>query len=147
GKTLPTLPNPAPGGGGPPPTVTLDGGAIRIRQEGKPEFAISGIQMRMTPQGDKLVISGSVDDPGWGAWRVSGEIDRPNKTGWVELATDDGPLVTERLRSVPYVPGSIWDHVRPDGRGGMKVRLAYAPDGDGKDDNELRPHGTTLGLP
>jgi hypothetical protein len=149
GKILTTLPaqTGGAGGGGPPPTITLDGGEVRLRQEGKPEFVLSGIRLRMAPDGDRLVVSGSVDDPGWGKWKVTGEIDRPGKTGWLELATDDGPLATERLRSVPYVPGSIWDHVRLDGRGGVKVRLTYAPDGDVRYDVEVRPHGAAIELP
>src|SRR5262249_4947677 len=84
GKILTTLPDQTAGGtvGGSVPMINLDGGQVRIRQEGKPEFALSGIRLSLVPQGERLVLSGSMDDPGWGKWQASGEIDRPNKTGW-----------------------------------------------------------------
>lgn len=149
GKLLTTIPTVTDGGqtGSAVPTIALESGRVRIRQEGKPEFALEGIDLKLTPDAGRLVLSGTIDDPRWGKWQAAGEIDRTAQTGWFELNAADAPLVAETLRTIPYAPGSIWDHVQPNGRGGAKVRFDYAPDGGLKYAVEIQPHGTLLTLP
>src|SRR5207237_2463865 len=40
----------------------------------------------------------------------------------------DGPLKVELLKSLPYVPPSIWDDLHPSGRGSGKLRAALGAD-------------------
>src|SRR5690606_36248985 len=68
-------------------------------------------------------------------------------TGWVELATDDAPLDVNRLASIPYLPLSVWENVRPDGRGKAEVRLALATGNEFQYDVAVRPAGAALGVP
>ncbi len=149
--TLPTLPEGQAGGGDMPvPLVVVETARLTIRQEGRPAFTVSGVTLRAEPNGNKVVLSGSGDDPNWGKWKLSGEVDRSAQTGWVDVATDDAPLNLDLLRSLPYIPHEVWDNAQPAGRGKAVVHLTVGP-GPQHDvgyDVRVQPVGAaTLGLP
>ena len=148
GKILTTLPTPSGGGGDAKlPVVTVENGKIALAQEGRPEFVLGGLTLRAEPAGDKLVVTGSVDDPEWGKWKVTGEVTTATKAGWIELAAGDAPLKLDLLRSIPGIPHSVWDNAQPAGRGAATIRLAVGPDDAFKYDVRVVPKGATLGLP
>ena len=149
GKILTTLPSQAKEAKPPGtlPSIKLDNGRIAVRQDGRPEFTLAGVNLKAEQSGPKVVLNGTIDDPGWGKWKLSGEIDRGTNAGWLDLATDDGPLVTERLRSIPMVPLSIWEHVQPNGRGAASVRLSIGPNNAVSYDVRIQPKGTPLTMP
>lgn len=149
GKILTTLPQQTAESktGGPLPRINVENGQVTIRQEGRPEFSLRGLSLKAEPTGDKVVLNGSIDDPGWGKWKISGEVNRTSKTGWVDLATDDGPLAVDRLSSIPYVPLSIWQNARPDGRGAATVRLAVGPREEFTYDVKVQPKSAALHVP
>jgi hypothetical protein len=148
GRVLTTMPNaPSGGGGGPPPRVTVQAARVHIKQEGRPDFDLSGISLKAEPAGDKLTISGAVDDPGWGKWRIAGEVDTAAKTGWVEITTADAVLDADRLRTIPYIPLAVWDQVRPAGKATAKIRLAVGPDRKFDYDAEVKPQDATITVP
>src|SRR5207248_3315152 len=129
GKVLTALPHPtAEAGKGPPPRITIENARVHINQQGQPDFAVSGIAVRAEPRGQKLTLSGTIDDPNWAKWTIAGEADTAAKTGWAELVCPDGPLKVELLKSLPYVPPSIWDDLHPSGRASGKLRAALGAD-------------------
>ena len=73
GQVLTTLPKVQGKQTGSLPAIELSDGQITIRQDGRPEFALHGLSSRIEPNGAKVVLSGSVADPAWGRWTVSGE--------------------------------------------------------------------------
>ncbi len=148
GKVLTTLPD-VPAGGGPAaiPAIRLAGGQITLRQDGRPEFALTGVDVLVEPQGDRVKLSGTIDDPKWSKWTVKGEIHQPAKTGSVELSTPDGPLTMDRLTSIPFVPAEVWKHVGANGRGAVTVKLWTGSDREVHYSVEIRPSAADLTLP
>jgi len=133
--------------GGALPIIALTEGRITIRQEGRPEFALTGLNVTVGQEGNNVKITGNINDPNWAKWTVAGDIDRSAKSGTVELATADGPLTMDRLGSIPFVPASVWENVRPDGRGAAVVKLWTNPAGSVEYSVDITPASATLGLP
>jgi hypothetical protein len=148
GKVLTTLPK-APAGGAAEalPAIALTDGRITIRQDGRPEFVVRHLNLSIEPNGNRVKLSGTIDDPEWAKWTVSGDVSSEHKTGSVELATADGPLTMDRLESVPFVPASVWRHIRADGRGGMTVRLWTESDADVRYSVQIKPNAAALTIP
>ncbi|MBA4189235.1 MAG: hypothetical protein C0467_14660 [Planctomycetaceae bacterium] len=135
------------GGGGYFPSIQVTGGKLTVRQEGRPEFSFQNLELAVTPAGNAVKLAGGIDDPAWSKWAITGEIDSVAKSGWVEIATPDGPLTMDRLSSVPFVPPAVWERVRADGRGGIAVRL-WAAAGTGVEYSvEIKPAAAALTLP
>jgi translocation and assembly module TamB len=149
GKVLTTLPKVPEGAGegGPLPAIKLSGGRVTIRQDGRPEFALTGVNVLVEPNGEQVKLSGTIDDPQWAKWTVSGEINQSTKTGSVELATPDGPLTMDRLGSIPFVPAEVWKHVKPNGRGGVALKLWSGSDHEVHYTVDIRPNAAELTLP
>lgn len=132
GKLLSPLPNPKPSSGGPVavPAVQVSDGRIRIRQTGRPEFVVSGVSAELKKDGDGYAISGSIDDPSWGKWDIRGRLANDPSDGFVELFTARGQLNMSLIRTIPYVPPEVWDHLQASGETPATVRFTFKP---GKD--------------
>ncbi|MBN9122079.1 MAG: hypothetical protein J0I06_23550 [Planctomycetes bacterium] len=148
GKVLTTMPKmpEGTGGGAPMPAVKLTGGRVTIHQDGRPEFALKGVDVLVEPNGDRVKLSGTVDDPLWSKWTVAGEINQATKTGSVEVATPDGPLTMDRLGSIPFVPAAVWKHIGADGRGAIDLKLWMGSDHEVHYAIEVRPNAASLTL-
>jgi hypothetical protein len=145
GQVITTLPKvPEGGGSGSLPTVELTDARVTIRQDGRPEFALTGIRAKVEPAGGRVKLSGTVDDPLWAKWTVSGEIDPNAKAGSVELATPDGPLTMDRLTSVPFIPASVWKHIAGNGRGAIALKLWVGSDREPHYSLDIRPDNGEL---
>ncbi len=143
-----TTPLPAfAGNGGTVPTVAVEGGHICIRQDGRPEFAVSGISLKLEPVGELLVITGKVADPKWGAWVIRGELRRDARAGWVELTCPDAPLDANLLATVPFAPAGLFDDVPTGERVGVTLRLNIGADRDVQPTVEIRHVRTVFGFP
>lgn len=150
GKVITTLPKTpeSTGGASSLPVIKLTSGRISIQQEGRPEFSLENLQLNVEPQANgEVKISGQIDDPNWARWTVSGDIIPSTKTGRVELATDDGPLTMDRLRSVPFVPSTVWDHIHADGRGAASILLTESSDNQTQYAVSIKPAAATLTIP
>jgi len=149
GKVITTFPRSLGGSGGSGhfPRINMTGGRLAVHQVGRPEFAFANLDLTVTPVGNAVKLEGTIDDPAWSKWNVSGEIDSAAKIGWVELATPDGPLTMDRLGSVPFVPPVVWERVRADGRGVIAVRV-WAGSSDSVDYSVvIKPAAASLTLP
>ena len=145
--TLPKFPEGGGGEGGELPTITLTNGQLTIRQDGRPEFALQNLNATVTPAGDRVKLAGTIDDPAWSKWTISGDVARNGSAGEVRLATDDGPLTMDRLGSIPFVPASVWQRVKPDGRGAIALRLWLDSVGEVHYAVDLKPAALALALP
>ena len=146
GQVLTPLPA-LPGSGGMVPTVAIADGRICIRQEGRPDFAVSGVNLKLEPAGHVVALSGTVNDPKWGAWTVRGELRRDTRTGWVELASKDAPLDPELLATIPFVSANLFDEVRSADRAAVTVRVEVGPDRDVQPTVEIRQTRRIFGIP
>ncbi len=117
GKLLTKFPT-APGGTSPTtgslPKVTIRNAEVKITQPGS-EFSLSGIELHAVPKEGKVELDGQASDPKWGAWKLNGQADLASKTGRVALTTPDTHLTPELLRSIPFVPESVWKAVTATG--------------------------------
>ncbi len=146
GQVLTPLPA-LPGAGGPVPTVVIANGRICIRQEGRPDFAVSGVSLKLEPTGQTVTLSGTVNDPKWGVWTVRGELRRDTRTGWVELASKDAPLDAELLATIPFVSARLFDEVKSANRAAVTIRLEVGPDRDVQTSVEIRQTRRIFGIP
>ena len=146
GQVLTPLPA-LPGGGGVVPTVVIANGRMSIRQEGRPDFAVSGVNLKIEPAGQVVTLAGTVRDPKWGAWTVRGELRRDTRAGWVELASADAPLDAELLATIPFVSANLFDEVRAADRAAVTVRLEVGPDRDVQPTVEIRQTRRIFGIP
>lgn len=153
GKVITTLPHlsggggSSGGGGGHLPSIKVTGGQLTIKQDGRPEFALQNLSLSVAAAGGSVKLDGAIDDPAWSKWTVTGEVNAAAKTGWVELATPDGPLTMDRLGSVPFVPPSVWQSVQPNGRGAVAVRVWASPGGSVEYSVDVKPADAALTLP
>lgn len=153
GQVLSPIPIPNPTAGketGPKaalPTVRISGGRVRIRQVGHPEFDLSGVAGELHRDGDGYTLSGNVDDPKWGKWRVSGRLAADPADGRFELSTAEGRLKDPLLRSIPYVPTAVWDHLIAAGDTAATVTFTFKPGAPLGYAVELKPRAASLTLP
>ncbi len=143
---LPKREKPA-GATGPLPTVEVTSARVRIRQTGKPEFDLTGVSGELKPDGDGSALSGAVDDPKWGKWKIGGKLAANPADGRVELTTDQGPLKDELLRSIPYVPPAVWDHLSAAGTTAAAVTFTFRPNDEFRFAVDLRPNKGSLTVP
>lgn len=142
GKLLSPLPTPKPSsGGGTLPAVNLSAVTVRIRQTGRPEFVLTGLSGELKREGDGYVMSGNVDDPNWGKWTLSGKLANDPADGRVELTTARGRLDMALIRTIPYVPPEVWDHLQASGETPAAVRFTFKPGADLGYAVELNPTG------
>jgi hypothetical protein len=146
GQVLTPLPA-LPGAGGTVPAVVIANGRICIRQEDRPEFAVSGLNLKLEPVGQTVTLSGTVKDPKWGEWKVSGELHRDTRTGWVELTSADAPLDAELLATIPFVVPELFNEVKSTGRAAVTIRLAIGADRDIQPNVEIRQTRRIFGIP
>lgn len=146
GQVLTPLP-PLPTGGGAVPAVKVEGGRVSVRQEGRPEFAVSGIALKLEPVGQLVVLSGAIDDPKWGRWTVRGEARRDARTGWIELTSPDAPLDPELLATIPLVPADLLDDLPTSGRAAVTIRIEFGADQEVVPTVEVRQTRRIFGIP
>lgn len=146
GQVLTPLP-PLPSAGGAVPAVRVENGRISVRQEGRPDFAASGIRLKLEPADQLVRLSGAIDDPKWGRWALSGEARRDTRVGWVELTSPDAPLDAELLATIPLIPDGLLDDIPTGGRAAVTVRLEFGPDQDVVPTVEIRHTRRIFGIP
>jgi hypothetical protein len=136
-----------PGGHEPFPALTADGVRLTVRQEGRSAFAVGGTTVKLVPDGERIVISGSLNDPKWGEWAITGELHRGTRTGWVELACPDAPLNPDLLATIPFLPPGAFADVAALGRANVTVRLTLYPDRTVQPAADVRPVWSLFGAP
>jgi hypothetical protein len=136
-----------PGTNGVFPATVIENGRMYVRQNGRPDFAVSGVNLKLEPSGLVIVLSGSVNDPKWGEWTIRGELLRESRTGWVELTSKDAPLDPQLLATVPFAPVELFDDVNLGDRAAVKIHLTVGSNREVQPSVELRPTMTLFGVP
>ncbi len=145
GNILGKLPKPPGGGGGAFPAIEVRGATVHIAQEGKPDFHIAGVDLRITEHDSKLVIEGKIDDPEFAAWTATGEWATGGSVGSVTLQTLGPVRVTpSKLKSIPFVPKETWESVELDGTTTANVTVGRNAESKWTWRVECKPTGTRL---
>jgi hypothetical protein len=98
------------------PVVRLAGGQLTIQKQGVPDSVFRGIALELRGDGERLALSGTVNDPEWGEWAVGGGQDAATGPFTLELRTVRPVHVTpDLLRKAPFVPPVTWQHVECEG--------------------------------
>jgi hypothetical protein len=141
---MPVPPEPA----GPMPLVRLEGGTFTIRREGVPTETFHNIKLELRTDGERQTLSGTIDDPDWGPWTVSGG--RDSLTGPFALILKTAKEVRATmplLRRAPFVPPSTWRAVEVEGDTPCEVTLRFVPGEPVHYKADLSPHDTTVRVP
>lgn len=129
------------------PEIRVNSGKVRIRQTGKEEFAVSGLTAHLRRDGDGYVLDGDIDDPQWGKWKVSGRLTADFTDGQVALTSERAELNDERLRTIPYVPREVWEHIGASGQTAAAVAFTFKPGADLGYSVDLKPQKASLSVP
>jgi hypothetical protein len=157
GRVLTPLPA-LPGTATVVPTVVVTNGRMCIRQEGRPDFAVSGLNLRLEPTDQPgegpdepplktVTLSGTVNDPKWGSWTVRGALQRETRTGWIELTNPDAPLDPKLLATIPFAPADLFNDVPTNTRAAVTVRLTVGGNNGVHPTVEIRYAHKVFGFP
>lgn len=120
------------GGEGAPtrvPTVSAKEARVTFRREGRPaEMVVNGVSARLVPdsKGTALRVSAKSNDPTWGRWNASGQLDPlSGKGGDIRLSGQRVEADPRTLEKVPFVPPEVWEHVAPRGPVDVTVDLTW----------------------
>ena len=98
------------------PEIVFDGGQLTLSQDGRPAMVVHGIQATLKPENDRLVLSGTVQDPYWKAWTLAGTAQRQTGAVEADLKSQGAIHVTqEMLDRLPLVSPGVWHEVQVDG--------------------------------
>lgn len=129
------------------PAVQITSGRVRIRQTGKPEFTLTGVSGQLRREGDGYALTGDVNDPAWGKWRINGRLAADPADGQIELSTEQTEYKDSLLHTIPYVPPMVWEHLSASGPTAAKVTFTFRPGADLGYAVELKPQRATLTVP
>src|SRR5262249_30967771 len=111
------------------PNIHINNGQLRLQQEGHLEFAVDHINADLHKVGEHLELKGSVDEPRWGKWTLTGRSDWPVRSGEVVLKTERPIHLTQAmLASLPFVIPAAWEEVEAEGDASVEIRLTFETD-------------------
>ncbi len=109
------------------PTVQVKQSQITIRQEGRPEMVLHGVNADLTSQEGRLTLTGGVADPRWGDWSVSGNAAADRKSGSATLTTGKMHVTQAMLNDLPLVPAKVWQEVQAEGDTPVELSVQFSP--------------------
>jgi hypothetical protein len=116
------------GKGGSYPDVRVQGSRLILHQGDRPDLVLEGIDAELSEEGSQLLVRGTIDDPTWGRWRVSAQLPRVGRGLSATLQTNGKVHVTlAMLKSLPFVPPSVWKAVQVEDDTPAEVTLRYDP--------------------
>jgi hypothetical protein len=125
GRLLSPLPK-VQGEGEPLPRVVIASGQVTLDQEGRAPFTLVGINGELSPDGEDGQFTGTLSDPHWGTWQLTGGFSPAEPSGWLGLANATSEITPERLEKIPFIPPAIWQQVRVEGTIPLEVKLYFA---------------------
>ena len=125
GNLLTHLPKPKTTGG-PMPRLHIDNGKLTLNQDGRKPMLVQGIKGDLTPDGADLKADGSVNDPLWGGWSLSGSLAAESGTVDLTLDAKDVNVDKAHLTGLPFVAPSVWDEVMVEGKTPCNFNLRLA---------------------
>lgn len=147
---LTKFPTPPEGPAKPWPEFKIVNAQVRFEREGEPEALFNNISGTLRKAGERITLEGTVADQEWGNWTVGGNragIDEPFK---LKLQSVNVRVTPDKLRRIPFVPSSIWEHVSLDGETPVDLALQFGGSGGGPAVRyrvALSPHKTTVRVP
>ena len=110
------------------PRVALESGEITIKQQGRKPMVVSGIDGQLQPEGSRFAVSGSVSDPYWKRWTVSGVLDRNSGEVQASLKTTALHVTEAMLEDLPFVSPTVWREVQLEGDTPVEFQVRVEPE-------------------
>ncbi len=108
------------------PRITIVDARLVYRQPNHRDLVIGGIRGELVSRDGRPTLEGSVNDPRWGEWRLSGRMDTDSRACSAELRSlRPVPLDRESLDQVPFVDRSLWDQVQVQGETPAEIGFAF----------------------
>lgn len=120
--------------GAKPPVFRLTGGKLVIGH-----YMLQGLDCDLTPFASQnlLAIRGTVRDPSWGDYQVSGHVDSTAETVRLTLEGRDLNITEQWVRNFPFIGEDIWRRYRPRGMFDLTGNVTYCWRDAGKSDYSL----------
>ncbi len=115
-----------PGGGGAAPAlpeIVVQDGMVTIAQEGREPMVVSHVVATLKPDSQAARLVAEAKDPTWGDWKVVGATDHGFQTGDMHLSCGGVRADPKIVRSIPFIPGVVWENIEPTGQVGVKIDL------------------------
>jgi hypothetical protein len=126
GRLRTRLPPAKKGGVGRLPAIHLEQSQLTLRQEGRAhDLVLRGVDARLVREGERVELTGSMDDSEWKGWSVAARFDSDSGGGSLTLQTDRGYLDPDRLERLPFVPASVWQDLRARGDRPVGLTLLF----------------------
>ena len=107
------------------PEIRLHESQVTIRQEGRIDLEVTGVEATIRPQPEALVLEGDATDPTWGPWTVTGRLERASRKSSITLTTSRIHLTQPILETLPFVSPAVWHEVQLDGDTAVDLTVAY----------------------
>jgi translocation and assembly module TamB len=114
------------GGARPLPHLHIKEGELTLAQAGRDPMVLHGVTAEVTAGADgEMKIEGRVHDPYWSDWSVDGRYAPEQNTASLVLDTKSCDITMAKLRSVPFIPASVWEQVQVEGETPARVALDF----------------------
>lgn len=101
------------------PTLAIQNASVTIQQTGHPTTSFSNLQLALQKgeTSKQMVLSGEMNDPVFGEWRVEGNCNTQTGQAHAKVATKYAkPINMETLRKVPFVNPNAWKEIHLTGQ-------------------------------
>lgn len=108
------------------PKCTLENGKMTLDQEGHPPLVVQGVNAEVSESGEIKKLTGTINDPHWGQWKTSGELQLKEGLATLTVQTDQTELTQQKLESLPFVPKKVWEQIQQvDGKTSVELTLKF----------------------
>ncbi|HTU89746.1 MAG TPA: hypothetical protein VMF69_06600, partial [Gemmataceae bacterium] len=105
------------------PRIHIEGGELTFDQQHRSPMIIRGVHADLASGANGLTLTGTVSDPFWGDWKASGDFNSTGSQGSIALDTDSVAVTMTKLKSISFVPLSVWHEVHVEGTTPAHVRM------------------------
>jgi hypothetical protein len=109
------------------PDFSISRGQITLRQEGRADFVISGVNATAHADNNSLTLAGTVADPTWGDWAVACQLDRQTDSASLTLKSASRHVTQSQLARLPFVPAKAWQQVQCEGDTPVELTVQVDP--------------------
>jgi translocation and assembly module TamB len=123
GRLLTKLPAKKEGAAERMPSLHIEGGVLTFDQQHRAPMIIRGVHADILSGEKGLTLTGTVSDPFWGDWKVNGNFNSTGSQGSITLDTESIAVNMRKLKSIPFVPSSVWQEIHVEGTTPAQMRL------------------------
>lgn len=97
------------------PHLRIEGGVLTFDQQHRRPMIVRNVNADVAPGEDGMTLTGAVNDPFWGDWKAHGDFNTNAGKGSLTLDTEKIAVTMTKLKSLPFVPPSIWQEIHIEG--------------------------------